>query len=999
MGPAAHDESGIKGSGITGSGVDWAAVAERSARDVYRAALPIAGDEQTAWDCAQEAFLTALRGGAGTTPDDPARWLCGVARNHARNLARSRRRRVALLRRLPSFSRRSRPLPEPDRAALLDALARLPAKEREAVGLRYLAGLSIPELARALDVDPEAAKSRVRRGLARLRRRLGATACLLLLVREARSGTSGVPRVGAASPLKPLAAVLGLVVVVAVMLTAAVGADHPAPPPGPAAGDDAPAGVAAAGATADEAADAAADVARPAAAPVRGRVVNAWGRPVSGATVELEGEDLRVRLTDDAGRFEFDVSGERVRAGKSGEGVTARPVPPEGGDLGDLAIAGSHGLRVRGIRPDGSVARRLRVTVMASGWAADFPAALAGDPLSKRWAVADEDADTVVLGGLAEGPVGVLALDPAGPAIGLAWVYPALASDCDVPLVPAGTALLPPVPEYGDGLWLAAGTRDAFSNLPGTAFAETGRWRVRARAGDRVRCLLPAGPWTAATDPGLYTWISEFAVAGGGTTEAPPLALRTSESPNPYTPAGSGSGITTIYFRILDGETAEPLHRIATREMLIEMLPREWQERRSDTGVIAVPEYLGTPCYVSGGGTPAMWITAEDHEVIVITEADELAAKSTAENPLEIVLRRGVRVKGRLVGARAGDRVRLYLAERSSGARNSMNVAILKPPRTVVPAAEDGTLDLPPLPRGRWFAILETADGFRAGLGYADIDEGEEPTWEAPPRVPVTIRLERSPDGLPAVPILRTGFPEIRDDWLGGRYIPDRFDRDGTTQYLVPARGLRIAENGWAAWGVSDFAAANLCAEPGPGGRPDVTLKPGRRVRVRVHAPEGYDLPLQVSLVPASQKALGQRWIGLDAEGRGIVDVPAGPPDAVLFVGACDPGGRWNRVLADVRIPTDAAEVETTLDLGLLRLRSAGGRAVLFLTCPARAGTRESFANTVVPADGEVRLWLAPGTWEAKEQSWSRMDPVVVRAGETAEVVVTPEKDASSPSK
>src|SRR5207253_2585948 len=83
-----------------------------------------------------EAFTRALaRWSRLVTYDDPAAWV----RRVAWNLATSRWRRV---RTAMAFARRQReevvPGPSPDRVALVDALSRLPERQRRAVVLDYL---------------------------------------------------------------------------------------------------------------------------------------------------------------------------------------------------------------------------------------------------------------------------------------------------------------------------------------------------------------------------------------------------------------------------------------------------------------------------------------------------------------------------------------------------------------------------------------------------------------------------------------------------------------------------------------------------------------------------------------------------------------------------------------------------------------------------------------------------------------------------------------------
>ena len=130
---------------------------------VYSVALRITGDAQEAEELAQDAFLKLYRRPLPERDDaNVVGWLYRVVSNDAFNAVRSRRRRLAWLRRLA----RSEPRGGEDSAdpaqivagqdAAADvrrALARLPEKQGAALALRA-AGLSYAEVAQALDVKP-----------------------------------------------------------------------------------------------------------------------------------------------------------------------------------------------------------------------------------------------------------------------------------------------------------------------------------------------------------------------------------------------------------------------------------------------------------------------------------------------------------------------------------------------------------------------------------------------------------------------------------------------------------------------------------------------------------------------------------------------------------------------------------------------------------------------------------------------------------------------------
>jgi len=131
------------------------------------------GDRQEAQDIVQEAFCRALaRWRTVSRYDDPVAWVRRVAWNLA--LSRWRRARTAL-----AFLGRQRrdeatvPGPSPERVAVLAALAALPPPQRRAVVLRYLADLTVPEIAEREGVPEGTVKSWLHRARATLAARLG----------------------------------------------------------------------------------------------------------------------------------------------------------------------------------------------------------------------------------------------------------------------------------------------------------------------------------------------------------------------------------------------------------------------------------------------------------------------------------------------------------------------------------------------------------------------------------------------------------------------------------------------------------------------------------------------------------------------------------------------------------------------------------------------------------------------------------------------------------
>lgn len=134
--------------------------------DARRVAHRVLGSAVAAEDAAAEAFTRALADWTRVSalPHRDA-WVLRVTSNVAVDAARRRR-----------------PDPVVDhagddmddvavlRVSLVAALARLPRRQREAICLRYLAGLPADEVAEAMGVSANSAKKHLQRGLDRLRR-------------------------------------------------------------------------------------------------------------------------------------------------------------------------------------------------------------------------------------------------------------------------------------------------------------------------------------------------------------------------------------------------------------------------------------------------------------------------------------------------------------------------------------------------------------------------------------------------------------------------------------------------------------------------------------------------------------------------------------------------------------------------------------------------------------------------------------------------------------
>jgi RNA polymerase sigma factor (sigma-70 family) len=145
---------------------------QRLAPRVFAYAMPVLGDRAEAEDITQEGLLRLWR----IAPDwrqgeaQVTTWLYRVATNLATDRLRARKRRQAdTLDDVPEPGD-DRPdvvtgLIEADRiAALQAALASLPDRQRQAVVLRHIEGMTNPEIAQILEIGVEAVESLTARG-------------------------------------------------------------------------------------------------------------------------------------------------------------------------------------------------------------------------------------------------------------------------------------------------------------------------------------------------------------------------------------------------------------------------------------------------------------------------------------------------------------------------------------------------------------------------------------------------------------------------------------------------------------------------------------------------------------------------------------------------------------------------------------------------------------------------------------------------------------------
>jgi RNA polymerase sigma-70 factor (sigma-E family) len=142
---------------------------------LFRVALLLIGDQASAEDVVQDAFLGFHRAVPGLRDKDKAlAYLRASVVNGCRSVQRSRRR--AWLRGVehepPVGSAESAVMAEEDRRAVLAAVARLPVRAREVLALRYYLDLPHEEIAAILGIRRSTVTSTVSRALATLGRDL-----------------------------------------------------------------------------------------------------------------------------------------------------------------------------------------------------------------------------------------------------------------------------------------------------------------------------------------------------------------------------------------------------------------------------------------------------------------------------------------------------------------------------------------------------------------------------------------------------------------------------------------------------------------------------------------------------------------------------------------------------------------------------------------------------------------------------------------------------------
>ena len=159
---------------LSGDSKAFDALVKRFQRAVHAVAFAVVADREAALDVLQESFIAAYR--QLHTLDDPSKfghWICGIARNQAKRLRRTRNRR----------NLRELPLPEMEAVwersqtetlaeSIRDALTSLTEIQADVVTLFYMEGYSIAECSLLLDVPQGTIKRRLHDARQRLKKEM-----------------------------------------------------------------------------------------------------------------------------------------------------------------------------------------------------------------------------------------------------------------------------------------------------------------------------------------------------------------------------------------------------------------------------------------------------------------------------------------------------------------------------------------------------------------------------------------------------------------------------------------------------------------------------------------------------------------------------------------------------------------------------------------------------------------------------------------------------------
>lgn len=190
----------------SGDATAFDALYERFAPPVFSFVLRIVGSHREAEDVAQDTFVQVWHRASDYRPDfgSPFCWIATIARRKAIDRVRKNTRHRRILAAsgedvLPPPAERGQAAASDDQLVVHRALAVLDANERQALELAYFGGLSCSSIALQAGLAVGTVKSRIRRGLLKMRRAVEAlTENARCAPRRHHSNGAGVP---AATPV------------------------------------------------------------------------------------------------------------------------------------------------------------------------------------------------------------------------------------------------------------------------------------------------------------------------------------------------------------------------------------------------------------------------------------------------------------------------------------------------------------------------------------------------------------------------------------------------------------------------------------------------------------------------------------------------------------------------------------------------------------------------------------------------------------------------------
>lgn len=301
-------------------------------------------DAHTAEDVAQEALLRALRRPRPHQPSLLLGWLHVVARRVFVEQRVSQKRRVDRELIAARNGQRTHVLPE-EESCLLQCLQELEPHYQVVIRLRYLDDVPLESIAAQLGVPVETVRSRLRRGLGRLRRRLAGQ-------RERHWAFALLRWIGwpwHSTRMRVLQACCGLAavsVLAFVMFLGQVNADAGRLLPGPAPASAADPLVSSPLAFPGTSSSRVVERSRGTPVPgntLRGLVLNPLGQPVAAARVRLSTYDEArpdvSTVTDESGRFALRGQGDLLSASHADWRDSLSILVPSIADPGDVTIS------------------------------------------------------------------------------------------------------------------------------------------------------------------------------------------------------------------------------------------------------------------------------------------------------------------------------------------------------------------------------------------------------------------------------------------------------------------------------------------------------------------------------------------------------------------------------------------------------------------------------------------------------------------------------------